>query len=136
MQLGKRSGQALAATGVACPNLSHLFYVKDHNSGTRFLVVRVLKSSVLPPSTVDRIRSTDNLTLLAVNDTPIHTYGKRSLTLNLGLRRSLSWIFIIADVRKPILGADFLRHFGLLVDMKQKQLTDKTTHLYFTLKVF
>ena len=67
---------------------------------------------------------------MAVNDTPIHTYGKRSLTLNLGLRRSLSWIFIIADVRKPILGADFLRHFGLLVDMKQKQLTDETTHLY------
>ena len=67
---------------------------------------------------------------MAVNDTPIRTYGKRSLTLNLGLRRSFPWIFIIAEVQKPILGADFLRHFGLLVDMKQHQLVDAATHLY------
>ena len=36
----------------------------------------------------------------------IRTHGKHSLTLNLGLRRLLPWIFIIADVQKPILGAD------------------------------
>ena len=35
--------------------------------------------------------------------------------------RSQLWIFIIADVQKPIIGADFFRHFGLL--------TDSTTHL-------
>ena len=28
--------------------------------------------------------------------------------------------FITADVRKPILGADFLRHFSLLVDVKHE----------------
>ncbi len=39
------------------------------------------------------------------------------------------WIFIIADVQKPIIGADFLRHFGLLVDMKNRHLTDTYTHL-------
>ena len=53
---------------------------------------------------------------MAVNNTPIRMYRKQSLTLNLGLRRSLPWIFIITDVQKPILGANFLRHFGLLVD--------------------
>ena len=67
---------------------------------------------------------------LAVNNTPIATYGKRSLTINLGLRRSLPWIFIIADVQKAILGADFLRHFGLLVDMKQHQLVDTATQFH------
>ena len=67
---------------------------------------------------------------MAVNETPIHTYRKRSLTINLGLRRSLPWIFIIADVQKPILGADFLRHFGLLIDMRQHQLHNATTHLH------
>ncbi len=65
-----------------------------------------------------------------MNDTPISTYGKRSLTLNLGLRRSLPWIFIIADVQKPILGADFLRHFELLVDVNRKQLIDTKTQLH------
>ena len=65
-----------------------------------------------------------------MNDTPISTYGKRSLTLNLGLRRSLPWIFIIADVQKPILGADFLRHLELLVDVNRKQLVDTKTQLH------
>ena len=55
---------------------------------------------------------------------------KQSLTLNLGLRRLLPWIFIITDVQKPILGADFLRHFGLLVDMQHSQLIDAHTHLH------
>lgn len=35
-----------------------------------------------------------------------------------GFADPLPWIFIVADVQKPILGANFLRHFGLLVDMK------------------
>ena len=58
---------------------------------------------------------------MAVNDTPICTYGKQSLTVNLGLCQSFPWIFIIADVQKPILNANFLQCFGLLVDMKQPQ---------------
>ena len=33
------------------------------------------------------------------------------------------------DVQKPIIGADFLRQFGLLVDMKRHQLIDTNTHL-------
>ena len=86
--------------------------------------------SAIPPSSADRRRSPDKLTLMAVNDTPIRTFGKHSLTLNLGLRRSLPWIFIIADVQQPILGADFLRHFGLLVDMQQRQLMDTHTNLH------
>ena len=56
-----------------------------------------------------------------------HTYGKWSLTLNLGL---LPWIFIITAVQKPILWADDLRHFGLLVNMKQHQLVDTATHFH------
>ena len=90
--------------------------------------------SVLSPSSSDRKHKTDKLTLLAVNDTPISTYGKRSLTLNLGLRRSLPWIFIIADVQKPILGADFLRHFELLVDVNQKH-TKTQLHIQGILSV-
>ena len=52
------------------------------------------------------------------------------MTLNiLGLRRTCKWIFIIADIATPIIGADFLRHFGLLVDMRTQRLTDTTTNL-------
>ena len=83
----------------------------------------------MPPTPTDRRRSPDPLALTAVNNTSIRTYGQRSLTLDLGLRRSLPWIFVIADVQQPILGADFLRHYGLMVDMHKHQLIDTHTHL-------
>ena len=51
------------------------------------------------------------------------------MTLNLGLRRDFVWIFVVADVSKPIIGADFLAHFGLLVDMRNRRLLDQTTLL-------
>ena len=128
--MGKLPGRTLAATGAAGRSLSRLFYVRDTHTGTQFLVDTGSEDSVIPPSPSDRKHPPDKLTLMAVNNTPIPTYGKRSLALNLSLRRSLPWIFIIADVQKPILGADFLQHFGLLVDVKQRQLTDATTHLH------
>ena len=129
LQLGKLLGQTLVATGVSGRLQSRLFYVSDYSTNTKFLVDTGSEVSVIPPTPADHRRSPDPLTLIAVNNTAIRTYGKRSLTLNLGLRRSLPWIVVIADVKKPVLGADFLRHFGLLVDMRHLKLTDAHTHL-------
>ena len=131
MQLGKLAGRTLAATGAAGPSHSRLFYIQDTHT-TQFLVDTGSEVSVIPPSASDCKHPPDRLTLLAVNNTPISTYGKRSLTLNLGLRRSFPWIFIVADVhdQKPIMGADFFWHYGLLVDMKRQQLTDTATQLH------
>ena len=36
---------------------------------------------------------------------------------------------MIADVQTPILGADFLQHFGLLVDVRHTCLSDEVTQL-------
>ena len=93
-----------------------------------FLVDTGAQVSVLPPTRVDHLRK-QGFSLSAVNGTSIATYGTKSLTLNLGLRRTFCWIFIIADVHKPLLGADFLHHFGLLVDVAKGKLVDKVTHL-------
>ena len=68
-------------------------------------------------------------TLEAANKSTIYTYGQKSVTLDLGLRRSFRWIFVIADVRSAIIGADFLDHFALIVDVKRRRLTDSTTSL-------
>ena len=76
-----------------------------------------------------RPRPLDPHTLIAVNNSPINTYGQCSLTLNLGLRCSLPWIFLIAEVQKPILGADFLSHYGLTVDVQKSKLIDTNTRL-------
>ena len=73
--------------------------------------------------------STTKIQLQAVNKSPITTFGEKSFTLNLGLRRVFRWIFIVTDLTTPILGADFLNEYGLLVDIKHRRLIDATTSL-------
>ncbi|GFS49348.1 retrovirus-related Pol polyprotein from transposon 297 [Trichonephila clavipes] len=51
------------------------------------------------------------------------------LKFDLGLRRQFTWSFIIANVSKAIIEADFLKKFGLLVDLKRKCLIDPLTSL-------
>jgi len=49
--------------------------------------------------------------------------------LDFGLRRNYKWKFIVAKVTTPIIGADFLAHHNLLVDLKSGKLIDNTTRL-------
>ena len=129
-QVGKRPGRSLAATSVTGLPSSRLFYVTDKNSGIQYLVDTGAEVSVIIPSRTERPRQPDPLKLQAVNNTSIKTYGKRSLTLDLGLRRTFRWVFVVADIKRSIVGADFLRHFGLLVDMRHHRLSDVVTHLH------
>ena len=126
---GKRPGRPLMATSVPGQVPSRLFYVTDKATGLCFLVDTGAEVSVIPPSATDRNHRKSNLTLQAVNNTSIATYGNRLLTLNIGLRRTFQWVFIIADVKNPIIGADFLRHYSLLVDIDHNRLVDNITQL-------
>ena len=104
-QVGKQYGQSLAATSTGQqPN--RLFYVTDKRSGFRFLVDTGAEVSVIPPSPTERKHRQEHSDLQAVNGTPIATYGSRSLTLDLGLQRTFRWVFVIADIQSPMLGAD------------------------------
>ena len=103
--------------------------MSDCSTGFNLLVDTGAEVSVVPPSNFERQHQADGFSLQVVNSSPIRTYGKRSLTLDLGLRRTFRWIFIVADVSKPILGADFLQHYGLLVDVSHKRLVDTLTNL-------
>lgn len=67
--------------------------------------------------------------LYAANGTPIKTFGLHTLTLNIGLRRAFQCTFIIADVKQPILGADFLTKYKLSVDFSKRKLVDQVTNL-------
>ncbi|XP_015121209.1 uncharacterized protein LOC107043993 [Diachasma alloeum] len=53
-------------------------------------------------------RDTSGYQIFAANGTLIDTYGYTSISLDLGLRRDLTWRFVEADVSRPIIGADFL----------------------------
>ena len=108
-------------TSFAGHTQSRLFYITDRASGPKFLIDTGVEVSVVPRSHTHR-ETQKSPCLQAINNTLIPTYGIRLLTLNLGLRRTFKWVFIIADVSKAILGAGFLKHYGLLVGMKSHRL--------------
>lgn len=106
--------------------------VIDKCSGLNFLIDTGANVSVLPRKKVLRKNlnsECQDYTLYAANGTKISTYGVKTLVLDLGLRRALRWTFIIADVNQPILGADFLVHYRLLVDLSARRLVDELTTL-------
>ncbi|GFV82681.1 retrovirus-related Pol polyprotein from transposon opus [Trichonephila clavipes] len=87
-------------------------FVQKTNSGSEICVI--------PPSPTMNKSPQSNFSLFAANNTKIPAYGMVRKELNLGLRRPFIWTFIIADVSSPIIGADFLKHFNLLIDLKKK----------------
>ena len=125
----KRPGQVLMMANTPGHQVSRLFFVTDRSSGLRFLVDTGAKVSVLPVSRLPHSSFPTGPTLQAVNHSAIATFGSASRTINLGLWRTFRWVFLIADVKHPILGADFLHHFNLLVDMTNGRLVDSVTHL-------
>ena len=127
---GKLQRQAIsAAESSGVSPQSRLFCVTDATTKQQFLIDTGAEVSVLPPRPTDRIHR-QGYDLQAVNSSKIATYGTRSLTFNLGLRRSFPWIFTLADVNHAIIGADFFRHFNLLVDLRNRSLIDAVIHLH------
>lgn len=94
----KRPCRPLAATSACGLQTCRLLHVTDRTNGLTFLVDTGAEVSVPPPTRTNRLRKQEGFALSAVNGSTIATYGTRSLTLNLGLRRTFRWIFIIADV--------------------------------------
>nr|VZI40227.1 unnamed protein product [Spirometra erinaceieuropaei] len=127
---GKRPRQPVTATAAAVQSRpNRLFYISDKTSSLRFLVDTGAEICVIPPPRRHHLKPS-RFSLQAANSTTINTYGQRSLTLDIGLRRRFQWAFVQADVKSPIIGADFMTHFGLTVDLKHLKLIDTTTTLY------
>ncbi|GFU77045.1 uncharacterized protein TNCV_3729111 [Trichonephila clavipes] len=108
---------------------SRLFLL-DRKSGQKLIIDSGSEICVIPPSPTMNKPPQSNFSLFATNNTKIPTYGMVRKELNLGLRRPFIWTFIIADVSSPIIGADFLKHFNLLIDLKKKRLGDVETSLF------
>jgi len=105
------------------------FFVTDVLSGRKFLVDTGAFRSLFPATAKDRNRPSthpSNIKLIAANGSTIPTYGTRTIPIQ-AAERSFSWDFIIADVKTPLLGADFLSHYGLLVDVANRKLLDVAT---------
>jgi len=119
---GKRLPRKLSAPVFREPR-RRLLYVRDASSTLRFLIDTGAEVSLLPASHKDK-RLPSSRTLEAANATPINVYCERSETLSLtgAPSQRFQWIFLVADVPQPIIGADFLEHYGLSVDLQGKAL--------------
>ncbi|GFU15630.1 hypothetical protein TNCV_3615491 [Trichonephila clavipes] len=105
-------------------------FLLDRKSGQKFLIDPGSEICVIPPSPTMNKSPQSNFSLFAANNTKIPAYGMVRKELNLGLRRPFIWTFIIADVSFPKIGADILKHFNLLIDLKKKSLMDVETSLF------
>ena len=96
-----------ATSGDRCgwPNIKSLIYISDLSTGLCLLIDTGAEISTVPPTLADLWRGQAGLTLQAVNSTSI------PLTVHILSRRSFQWLFITADVKKAILGVDFLQHY-------------------------
>lgn len=104
--------------------------VTDCRSGLNFLVDTGANISVIPVTKRPFYENKcSDYKLYAANGSEIKTYGAKTLELDFKLRRPFRWSFVIADVKRPILGADFLKHYKLLVDVYKRKLIDSVTNL-------
>lgn len=105
-------------------------FVSDKRTNISFLVDTDADTCVYPRNKVRGPENKSGSELFAANGTPrIATYGIITVSLNLSLRRDFEWRFVVANVQTPIIGMDFLNHYGLLVVPRNKWLLETTTQL-------
>ena len=103
---------------------TNLYYLTDPPTGTKFLVDTGACKSIYPKSLLRDVQQSggaDSLRLVAANGSRIPTFGTSRLRVSVG-GRLLDWTFVVADVMLPILGADFLAHYNLIVDVRRQRL--------------
>lgn len=105
----------------------------DDISKRRFLVDTGAQVSVTPASSAEKVSGTTGPPLQAANGSSIATYGSRVVPLRFGNRLFKTGL-ISANVKRPLLGADFLRQHNLLVDVRGRRLieADSFSHIHCT----
>ena len=95
---------------------SDLIYLHDKLSNRRFLVDTGASISVFPSTSAS---STPGVQLLTADGSTLTCSGSRIMPLQFGTW-NCSWTFQLAPVSVPILGADFLQHHDLSVNLRSK----------------
>ena len=120
---GKLQGRSPVKQGAGNINLC---FASDTLHHRQFLIDTGAEVSVIPATFMDKQYKPPSKPLTAANGSYIATYGSRKLQFRLD-GELYEWQFIVADVERPLLGADFLRHAGLLVNVSTGKLINPNT---------
>ena len=95
--------------------------ILDDNSRTWWLLDMGSQVSLWPPSPSSSKLSLSHVQLTAANGTLIRAFGHQTKQIKIS-GKQYSFVFIIAQVSRPILGLDFLQQFNMTIDMSKRQL--------------
>ncbi len=116
---GKRPGRGQLNAVVP----GQLLHLTDELSARQFLVDTGASYSIFPHTASDP--ATGPL-LKGPGGQSIACWGEKQVEV-VFLGRRFQWPFLLAQVDFAILGADFLKHFGLVVDLAAGRLLDTVT---------
>ena len=102
-----------------------LLFVHDVSTRQKWLIDGGAVLSIIPPTLAQRLNGQSDMQLQAANGSRIKCYGIRQMPIHLPGRK-FTFPVTIADVKQPILGADFLaknylapnHRDGTLIDLK------------------
>ena len=123
---GKRPGGAPNVNAALPPTTSFksdLLYVHDVHTRQKWLVDGGAVLTIMPPTAAQRLKGPNGTQLQAANGSKIPCYGVSKIPIHLADRR-IVFPVTIADVRQPILGADFLAHAYLAPNHRDGTLLD------------
>lgn len=100
-----------------------------------FLIDTGASVSIVPGILLDNIILKPSAVMISsATGQPIRVHGEAKLDLKIKkLRRIYSWNFVIADTTQPLLGMDFLSHFGLTINCNTQEICDTTTKIAMTI---
>ena len=120
MFLVKKHVDRLPHPVAACPS-TITFSHRDDETTIEYLIDTGASRSLLPKTELQGPHRRTSYTLQAANGSQINTYGLKQMPVTYDGRR-YTWKFLVADVTMPIIGADFLTHYSLAVDVRNRRL--------------
>ena len=105
-------------------NSTSLLHMLDQKSNIVFLIDTGAEVSIVL-SNKSELKRPPNRSLIAANGTPIRSYGTWPMELNFN-QSKFTWRFQVAEAHMHIVGADFLRANGLVVDLTNRRLVRLT----------
>ena len=118
------------------PGLSLKISATICNTRYNFLVDTGASLSIIPHKDIrfSNLRPTGVSLTTATGDI-IKCHGEYDAKIEIpSIRRTFNWTLVVADVTQPILGLDFLSHYELEVDCKNRCIRDTKTNIRIPVK--